>query len=274
MTQLENDLNHNPESPSATPSAYPTLTVIVPVWGYPVDKLLQLIVLLKQTTHPERTEIVLMDDCNPQYNLPMVPLPLPLRVMRNEVNLGFAGNCNAGAAVAQGEVLIFLNQDIRPTHGGWADRMLEVLGRENAGIVGPRLVFGNGAVQSVGGLFDAGKGPYHRDLGWSDAFCPRLSMDERISWTTGAALMIRRADFLAVGGFDVGYVGGYFEDVDLCLKMRTQLHKEVWYCAGATLVHEVGSTGGNPKFMENSLRFHRLWDQHIVPDTMFVHVTF
>lgn len=169
---------------------------------------------------------------------------------------------------------MFLNQDIRPTHPGWADRMLEVLGHENVGIVGPRLVFENGAVQSVGGLFDAAKGPFHRDLGWADAMCARLSQSERVSWTTGAALMIRRADFLEVGGFDMGYPGGYFEDVDLCLKVRAQLHKEVWYCADATLVHEVGSTGGNPKFMDNSRRFHALWDQHIEPDTNFVMVTY
>jgi GT2 family glycosyltransferase len=215
-----------------------------------------------------------MDDHSPDYNLMEIPLPNGLLKGRTEQNYGFAGNCNLGAQHAPGDVLLFLNQDCRvyENRPGWLEAMIDVLERPNVGIVGPRLVFGNGAVQSVGGLFDGAKGPYHRDLGWANPFDRRLSLPERVSWTTGAALMIRRADFLKVGGFDMGYQGGYFEDVDLCMKVQTQLGKEVWYCPGATFVHDVGSTGGNPKFMENSRRFHALWDQHIEPDTSFVMV--
>jgi len=204
-----------------------------------------------------------------------IPLPSNLLKGRTDKNYGFAGNCNLGAMHAPGDVLLFLNQDCRiwkPGNENWAEKMLEVLEREKVGIVGPRLVFGNGTVQSVGGLFDGAKGPHHRDLGWANPFDRRLSLPERVSWTTGAALMIRRADFLKVGGFDMGYPGGYFEDVDLCLKIQTQLDKEVWYCPSATFIHDVGSTGGNPNFMANSYRFHALWDQYIEPDTSFVMV--
>ena len=87
--------------------------------------------------------------------------------------------------------------------------------------------------------------------------------------------MLRRDDFATLGGMrgDL-YPGGYFEDVHLCLDMKHTLGKDTWYCADSTLVHEAGSTGGNPRFMQNRRLFARLWDEHITPDTPFQRVPF
>jgi GT2 family glycosyltransferase len=78
-----------------------------------------------------------------------------------------------------------------------------------------------------------------------------------------------------VGGFDEGYARGYFEDVDLCEKVKAA-GLEVWYCPKAIFEHAVGSTGGIPaeQFKANSIRFHRLWDKRIEPDTPVVHVDY
>lgn len=212
-----------------------------------------------------------------------------VKPQRNEANLGFAGNVNRAAARAKGDYLLLLNQDVRALpmaddapvvcellNPGWADVMLRVFGQhENVGIVGPRLIFPTGHVQSVGGIFDAGKGPYHRYLGWADPTDRRINMTEKVSWITGAAIMIKREDFYAVGGLrgDL-YPGGYFEDVHLCMDVRTKLNKDIWYCAESTLVHQAGSSGGNPKFMHNSITFHKIWDAMIMPDTNIVFVNY
>jgi len=156
---------------------------------------------------------------------------------------------------------------------GWADALLRVFQDQmDAGIVAPRLVFPTGHIQSAGGIFDARKQPWHRYLGWSNPTDRRINSVEKISWATGAALMVRREDFIACGGLDeAAYPGGYWEDVDFCLKMRFGLGKAIYYCPAATLVHEVGSTGGNPLFMQNMRTFHRRWDEQIEPDTPFVY---
>ena len=179
------------------------------------------------------------------------------------------------ARMARGAYLLFLNQDTLATKPGWIGHMIDVMEKNNAGIVGPKLVFPDGSIQSCGGLFDAGKGPYHRNLGWSNAQDWRVNTTERVSWITGAAILVRAEDFWQVGGMDEGYRGGYFEDVDLCLKMKHQLGKDTWYCAEAVLQHAVGSTGGNPEnFRANSLRFHERWDSKIVPDSQYVYVNY
>jgi GT2 family glycosyltransferase len=129
-------------------------------------------------------------------------------------------------------------------------------------------------IQSCGGLYGGNKGPFHRMLGWSHDDW-RVNISEQVSWTTGAALAIRRSTFEQVGGFDVGYVRGYFEDVDLCEAVKA-LGLKVWYQPRSVFEHRVGSSGGVPAdiFKRNSFRFHDKWDAKIKPDTSISYVNF
>jgi GT2 family glycosyltransferase len=75
----------------------------------------------------------------------------PIRYRRNQENLGYLRNANAGAREARGSLLCLMNNDIivRP---GWLDAMVEVL-RENedVGLVGPKYVSAKGRVVECGG---------------------------------------------------------------------------------------------------------------------------
>lgn len=224
-------------------------------------------------------EILVQDDGSTAFDALELIGP-PASVARNERNLGFAGNCNAGARRAQGDVLLFLNQDTK-AHPGWFFPLMAAFADPAVGIVGPKLVTEAAgrdgpelSIQSCGGLFDGGRGPFHRFLGYhADDW--RVNRPERVSWTTGAALAIRRELFAHVGGFDEGYGRGYFEDVALNMAARKAGY-QVWYCPHAVFEHTVGSTGGIPAhiFKRNSIKFHRDWDAEIVPDTPVVHVNY
>jgi GT2 family glycosyltransferase len=221
------------------------------------------------------------------------------------VNVGFAQACNAGAKAAKGEILLFLNSDTI-AHPNWQQPLLDAF-ESGVGIVGPKLVFpvsywcpacrvyqcceveDNGqiicqqcggvcvaveTIQSAGGWFDAGKGPYHRNLGWR-ADDPIVNVNEDVSWTTGAALAVRKDVFVAAGGFDPEYHKGYFEDVALCCAVR-KAGLRVRYVPESVFTHLVAqstSTNGSDQerqqsFYANSRRFHMQWDEWIVPDTM------
>jgi GT2 family glycosyltransferase len=226
------------------------------------------------TVAMDRTQIIVQDDCTPEHDIRDL-LRGPFTINRNAENIGFAGNCNAGAQFADGECICFLNQDIAAINTGWADYMLMVLATdESAGIVGPKLLFPNNSIQSAGGLFDGNKGPFHRYLGWADPDDRRINKLEKVSWLTGACIMMRTAEFHALGGFDEGYTGGYFEDVDLCMRVKHEIKKHIWYQPASHLYHDAGSTGGNKNFMKNSIRFHQKWDSQIVPDTHVVWVNY
>jgi GT2 family glycosyltransferase len=86
---------------------------------------------------------------------------------------------------------------------------------------------------------------------------------------TGAALAIRADLFRQLGGFDdETYIGGYFEDVDLAAKV-VKAGYQVWYQPQATFIHIVGTSGGNPNFHHNAMKFKERWVDtgYIEPDT-------
>lgn len=209
-----------------------------------------------QTT--QQIELIVQDDASPDIDF-MGLVPLYASTVRNAQNLGFAGNCNAGAARAHGDLLLFLNQDCYGVHGwsnGWDAALLQH--HDGKTVMGARLLFPDGNVQSCGGEFDAHGQPYHRNLAWGNPNHPEIAEGREVAWVTGAGLAIPRDVFMQIGGFSLDYPGGYFEDVDLCLQAR-ELGCTVRYVPECTFIHSVGSTGGNPNFMTNAQTFRQKW---------------
>lgn len=256
------------------------VSIIIPVYNQ-LPYLMKCINSLMATVTPADAEIILIDDCSPEFNLTEI-MGAPMQVYRNEQNKGFAGTCNTGALKAKGELLFFLNSDTI-AQPNWLAPMVKALAENDTlGIVGPKLLFPDGNIQSCGGLFDGGRGPYHRFLGMDGGY-HLANRPEVVSWITGAALMIRAGLFHKLGGFDEGYKRGYFEDVDLCCRAKVAGF-DTWYEPRAVLTHHVGtSTAGKTpeqmreaakQFKANSWRFHARWDANIVPDTQNIHVNY
>ncbi len=243
------------------------LSVIIPAYNH-LENVLRCLTAVRATTNPANTEVLVQDDCSPDVNLP--PL-LGDCCQRNATNLGFPGNCNAGARRARGDVLFFLNQDCWPIGASWDRRLLDFFELQpEAGIAGPTLLFPDGRVQSVGGEFDAACQPYHVALGAQNPDWEPIARPRQVPWITGAALAVRRATWQQLGGFDEGYAPAYFEDVDLCLRAR-EAGWQVWHRPSVRFYHGVGSTGGSPTFMQSALRFKERWVDtgKVKPDTHF-----
>jgi GT2 family glycosyltransferase len=221
--------------------------------------------------------LLIQDDCSPDVDFTQIYPPQICE--RNAVNLGFAGNVNAGAKRAQGDILFFVNQDVFAIPNGsfgWAQALERAFEDATVGIVGARLLFpGSHAIQSAGGLFDGRCAPYHRCLGYSNPYYDEVNTRMDVSWVTGAALAIRRDLFWQVGGFDLDYAPSYFEDVALCCKVREAGYR-VRYEPSLTFEHRVGSTGGSAHFQNSALTFKQRWvdSGKIKPDEQAVRVRY
>jgi GT2 family glycosyltransferase len=165
----------------------------------------------------------------------------PFTWIWGSVNRGYSGANNLGAAHARGRHLVFLNSDAFPQQPGWLPALTEVLdNRPDIGAVGPRLVFGHGAIQHAGMDFlqrdELGIWVnHHPHMGMDPSLDPHTGLT-LVPAVTGACLTLRRSDFDRVGGWDTGYLIGDFEDSDLCLKLRAQgLH--IAYLPTAQLTH-------------------------------------
>jgi GT2 family glycosyltransferase len=133
----------------------------------------------------------------------------------------FSRKCNAGAVVAHGELLCFLNDDMAVLSPDWLDEMVPLLDDPQVGAVGARLLFPDGTIQHVGHHFIDGSAG-HPFFGWAadtmaEGAVAQLTGER--SGATAACLLVRAEDFWRIGGFSERFPLNY-NDVDLCLKLR------------------------------------------------------
>lgn len=164
-----------------------------------------------------------------------------LRVVRSEKNLGFARACNEGAKLSETEIVVFLNNDtiVLPN---WLERMHEVINHKNVGMVGSKLIYPDGSIQHAGMVLNAEAVPTHiHHLAKLDS--PEVNQIKEYPAVTGACIMIKRDLFLEVGCMDTEYPM-YYEDVDLCFKIRSRGLK-VLYQPKSVVIHLEGRSSAN-----------------------------
>lgn len=149
-----------------------------------------------------------------------------IQLIANRRNLGFAGANNQGAALAQGEFLLFLNSDTIVNEDIFS--VISELFRQNykLGIISPRLLLDNGEAQPVAwGRFPT----LWRLIARSNLKKPVILAGTEIlevDWVSGCALAIRKKLFEELGGWDDHFFL-YFEDVDLCKRALGKGYKSV-----------------------------------------------
>lgn len=198
-------------------------------------------------------EIIVVDDGSSDETAERLATLPGLRFHRNPQNLGFIGACNAGAALARGEFLVFLNNDtaVQP---GWLDALLATFAQHaDVGLVGSKLVYPDGRLQEAGGIvFSDGSGwNYGR---FDDPADPRYNFVREVDYCSGAAIALRKTLFDGFGGFDPHYAPAYYEDTDLAMKVR-QGGLRVLYQPASVVVHFEGVTSGTDTAGSGTKRF-------------------
>ncbi len=148
-----------------------------------------------------------------------------LRVVRfaSQGPFNFAAVCNAGAKESKGEHLLFLNNDIALESGDFIREMLMFSQRQDVGAVGAKLLYPDGTIQHGGVFVGLGGSAGHSHKGHpgtSQGDMYRLAIAQNVSAVTGACLMVKKALFEKLGGFDAEIFGVAFNDVDFCLRLR------------------------------------------------------
>ena len=231
-----------PFVPLALPVAdAPRVSVIIPVHG----KLAWTLACLRSIARDGADaafEVIVVDDASPDDSAAVLAQISGLQLLCNAGNLGFSGSCNAGAAVARGEFLLFLNNDTQVTPG-WLDALLRCFAeRADCGIAGSRLVYPDGRLQEAGALvFADGSGWATGRFEPRDA--PAFRYRRETDYVSGAALLIRCEVFRRIGGFDARYAPAYYEDTDLAFAVR-RLGLRVYYEPASTVIHCEGITAG------------------------------
>ena len=190
-----------------------------------------------------------------------------VRVLRPGANIGFGRGVNRGAAVGGAPWILLLNPDTSAEPDDLTRLVAIAEGHSDVGVLAPTLVNFDGSPQIGGGRFTgwprelarvSGAGRRVRAL---RARIRREFRGERFgalidrSWVSGAAMLVRRVVFEAVGGFDERFFL-YYEDEDLCRRIRDR----GWRVATTPEVrvkHAVGESSP-ASFEASRALYHRL----------------
>ena len=227
------------------------------------------------TSRELRWEVIIVDnassDGTPLFLTEAVARYPWLRVIRNDVNIGFSRACNQGVRASNAPAILLLNNDTE-AQPGWLEPMIRTLYSETrVAAVGSKLLFPDGTIQHAGVFIFNSENPpdpllpqhiYFR----KPADYPEAQLRRVYSAITGACILLKRAAYDAIGGLDEEYWNGY-EDVDLCFKLKEQ----GWVCVyepESILIHFESQSGPERfrRVAENVRLLQEKWLTRIKPD--------
>lgn len=206
-------------------------------------------------------EIIIVDNASLDGSREWLRKRNDIIYIESKTNLGFTGGNNLGADHANGNRLLFINNDteiITPL-----DKLIFMLDDSSVGIVGCRLQYGDLRQQFSFGYEHT---PLRIVLSWlgleKNHKLPRvfrrletnpfnyLKNQNKLDWISGACFAIRTEVWKKVNGFDTNFFM-YCEDVDLCLRVR-KIGFDILYAANCCVIHFEGS--GKPWIGELALK--------------------
>ncbi len=254
------------------------VSVIIPVFNQ-LEYTQACLASLQAVQEQPRFEVIMIDDCSTDGTREVIAKIPGVAYLRNDSNSGFIASCNTGAKKARGKYLVFLNNDTH-VQPGWLTALLDTFKEERrAGIVGSKLLYPDGRLQEAGGIIwqDASGWNYGK---FDDPGKPEYNYLRDVDYCSGAALMVPKALFESVGGFDSRYAPGYYEDTDLAFKIR-QAGYRVLYQPLSEVIHHEGATGGTDistgakKHQEiNRSTFAEAWSEELAKRPAHGDVTF
>lgn len=275
-------MSTGPRAQSPSADVTPKLSILVVTWE-PGEELVACIESLATSRRNSRValELVLVDNGSRRFPHAAVRAAWPdAIVITNVDNRGFGPAVNQAAQAATGEILFLLNPDTR-TEGDPFTQLAEAFVALDVVAAAPRLVETGAADDVEQEVFQLRHlptlGAALRELWLVDRIWPEnrwlqrdryLDRDRTVSFEVeqpaAAALAVRKTVFVAVGGMDESFRPAWYEDVDLCARIR-RLGRLVYWPAstfrhvGGVSARRLGYDRFLPIIYRNACRF---WHTH------------
>lgn len=226
-------------------AAKPAVSIIILNFNKPGMTLAAVMAALSARTETDFEIIVVDNGSEAASAAELADLEMPVRLLGLGANRFFGEGNNIGAESARAPVLMFLNNDaFLADHA--IDRLLAALAASpDVGATGPVIRYPDRTLQEAGAFLNPDGTAYQRGKGVPDFDLQALPPLDPVDYISAAALMIRAEDFERLGGFDLRYDPAYYEDSDLCLRLKA-LGKSVLLVRDAEVIHVENATTADP----------------------------
>ena len=255
----------------------PLVSVVIPTAGKTVkleecriDLIENVIRQIRDRSTYKNIEIIVVDngDLSPSQ-MRLVAEAECRRITYSSPVFNIAKKLNLGASIANGELLLLMNDDIEILTPSWIERLLEHFEKPHVGVVGAKLLYPDEQTQHVGIVLNFGN-PNHvrrlfprNDAGYFFSTCGVRNY----SAVTGACMMTPTSIYREVGGFSEEFAVT-FNDVDFCMKVR---QKGLWtvYAPSVELIHMESQSHVASADIDEVAWYHQRWAAEIVSDEFY-----
>lgn len=206
-------------------------------------------------------EVIVLDNGSQDGSVEMIKKKHSwVKLIPSVKNLGFSKGNNLAFEKTTNEIVLFLNSDVFVEENTLEKALNYFQSNLNCDVLGPKLVFGNGAFQPSAGNLPDPVNIISWILGlsligglkqYTHPFHPNYKSffenEKEVGWVSGAFLMLKREVFVKAGGFD-GNIFMYLDEVELCKRIK-KLGFKVWFNPQIKVVHLHGaSSKSDPAF--------------------------
>lgn len=225
---------------------HPSVAVVILNWNG-LSYLKQFLPSVCASTYPN-LEIIIGDNASTDDSINFIKENYPsIKILVNEKNYGFAGGYNKVLCQLDHDYFVLLNSDVEVTPN-WIEPVINLMESDS------RIAAAQPKIRSylnksffeyagaAGGFIDTFGYPFCRGRIFDSLEMDSGQYDENseIFWASGAALFIKRSNWLEMNGLDANFFA-HMEEIDLCWRLKNQGYK-IMYCADSLVYHVGGGT--------------------------------
>jgi len=257
----------------------PRISIIIPT-GPQAFILKRCVDSIVRKTAYDNYELIIIDnslgDSKTTEYLRLLEKEKTAAVYRYNLPFNFSAINNFAAKSANGDHLLFLNNDTEVITEAWLSSLLEHSQRREVGAVGCKLLYPDNRIQHAGVILGINGIAGHAHKLVSDNECGyffRKDVIQNFSAVTAACMMTRKDVFQEAGGFDDQHLGIAYNDVDFCLRLRKKGYLIVYTPYAMLFHHESLSRGyeidSDERYAKEKHYFESTWGRLLTDDPYY-----